>query len=318
MKTVKQNSKIYLLAGAATLALLLAGCGDKSESKATQVAAKVNGDEITVHQINFALTRLNNPNAAQNKDVANQVLKGLIDKQLLIQQAIEEKLDRDPNVAQAIEESRRQVLAAAYVDRLTQNTASPTEDEIKAYFDKHPALFSERRIYRLGELAIQTTPEQIEEVKSKLAEAKGLPEIMEWLKARNIPARFAQTVKPAEQLPLELLPRLHALKEGQALNLVRNNGITLLAVTGIQSQPLSLEQAKPLIERFIANNHKRESTEAKLTELRKNASIEYKGDYKEAGTAAAAAAAAPAPAQEAPNAAQSNQDAMGKGLQGLK
>ena len=38
---------------AASVALV--GCGDKKEKSASQTAAKVNKDEITVHQINFVL-----------------------------------------------------------------------------------------------------------------------------------------------------------------------------------------------------------------------------------------------------------------------
>jgi len=308
---ITQAQRFVILA--MSTSLLLLGCSDKSKTKATQVAAKVNGDEITVHQIKFALSRLNNATAAQNKDTVNQVLRGLVDKQLLVQQAIEEKLDRDPRVAQALEEGRHQVLAAAYVDRLTQTMAAPTEDEIKAYYDKNPALFSDRRIYRLRELAIQTTPSNVEEIKAKLAEAKDLTDLAEWLKARSIPVRMNQTVKPAEQLPLEMVPRLQALREGQSLTLMGNNVITLVAVADFQSQPLTMEQAKPLIERFMVNTRKREMAETKLKQLRQNARIDYKGDY--------AAAESPAsPSQPAPPEAPvtTEQEAIGKGLQGLK
>ena len=43
------------VACAVVAALLLAGCGDKKDKAASQTAAKVNKEEITVHQINFVL-----------------------------------------------------------------------------------------------------------------------------------------------------------------------------------------------------------------------------------------------------------------------
>jgi EpsD family peptidyl-prolyl cis-trans isomerase len=294
---MKISKGIGLSALALSVALALPGCGDKEEGeekKATQVAAKVGNSEITVHQLNFELGKLgSNVPPEQAQQVANRVLKSLVDQELLMQKAIDEKVDRDPKVVQALESTRRQILAQAYVERLTQNTAQPTEAEIKDYFDKNPALFSERRIYRLQELSVQVTPENAEAVKAKLGATRNLGEFVEWLKAENIPARGAQSVKNAEQLPLELLPRLHALKDGQALTLSAGSLLNIVYLAGSQSQPLGLDQAKPLIERYLANAKKREVAEAELKRLREASKVEYLGDYSEAGKEEAAAPAAP-------------------------
>lgn len=303
---------------ALSVVLGLTGCGENKEgeeAKATQVAAKVGKDEITVHQLNFELARLGNLNPDQAKKAAHQVLRTLVDQDLLMQKAIENKLDRDPKVVQALESARRQLLAQAYVDQLTANVAKPTDAEIHDYYAKNPALFSERRIFRLQEISVQVTPQNTEAVKAKLAGVKNLGEFVEWLKAQNIPARGVQSVKAAEQLPLELLPRLHALKDGQALTLSSGNQLNILYLAGSQSQPVSEEQARPVIERFLLNAKKREIAEAELKKLRDATKIEYLGEYKEA--ASAPAAAAPAAPTE-PAAGGSEQNAIQKGLEGLK
>ncbi len=54
------------------IAVLVVGCGDKKdgateESKPTQVAAKVNGTELTVSQVNYALQRIPNLDIDQSK-----------------------------------------------------------------------------------------------------------------------------------------------------------------------------------------------------------------------------------------------------------
>ena len=84
---------------AAAIALTLVACGDKKDTKvATQVAAKVGSEEISVHQINQVLSRTNTSgaNAEQVQAMSREVLEKLIDQQLAVDQATEKKLDRTP------------------------------------------------------------------------------------------------------------------------------------------------------------------------------------------------------------------------------
>ena len=91
---------------AATI-MVVGGCSKKEAATGgkgdSQVVAKVNGDEISVHQVNFQLGRLGQMNEEQSKIAAKQVLAKLVDQQLLKQKAVENKLDRDPRVLQALE-----------------------------------------------------------------------------------------------------------------------------------------------------------------------------------------------------------------------
>jgi hypothetical protein len=68
--------------------LALAACGG-SRDKASQTAAKVNKDEITVHQINFVLQQQRNLRPEQADAAARQILERLIDQQLALQKAEE-------------------------------------------------------------------------------------------------------------------------------------------------------------------------------------------------------------------------------------
>ncbi len=314
--------RISLSALAVAMALTMVGCGDKKEGKdkaATQVAAKVNSDEITVHQLNFELSKMGNLSPEQAKQAANQVLKSMVDQQLLVQKAVEEKIDRDPQVVQTLEAARRQVLAQALIQKLTANQAKPSDTELAEYYAKHPALFAERRIYRLQEINVQVTPANSDAVKAQLQQTKNLGDFANWLKAQNIPARAGQSTKTAEQLPLELLPRLHALKDGQAITFAAPGVLNILVLAGSQTQPLTQEQAKPMIERYLGNAKKREAAEAELKQLKEKAKVEYLGEYAEAGKEPVKpqAAAEPAAPVAAPPAGV-DAGAMEKGVSGLK
>lgn len=311
-------------------AALTAGCGDKKDEAAegdkpaTQVAAKVNGSELTVHQVNYALQRIPNLSQEQSKAASLQVVKSLVEQELLVQKALEDKLDRDANVVQALDAARRQILAEAYMSRKLGTPAEPTDAEINEYYTAHPELFAQRKLYRLQEVSVKAPADKREAVRAKLAESKTLNDFVAWLKAENIPAQAAQGVKPAEQLPLEILPKLAQVAKGQAMIVNTPDGLLVIVVADTQSQPVSMEQAKPAIAKLLQQQARQKAARAEMDALKAAAKIEYVGEFADAGKEAAAPAAADAakpaaqPAADAAPAGDADADAISKGISGLK
>ncbi len=277
---------------ALALALSLAGCGEKTETDqaadTASVVAKVDGAVITSTHLEQALVKLGEASPEQAGQAAKQALRSLIDQYLLAKKAVEDKLDADPKVVEAMENARRQILAQAYVQRLTADAPAPTEAEITDYHDKHPELFSERRIYRLQEISIQAAPSSMDAIRERLRMAKNLGDFLQWLESEKIPARMGQSVKAAEQLPQELVARLHQLKDGQVFTFTTGNIFNVVVISDSQTQPVNLEQARPAIERFLINAKKREIAETHLKGLKEKAKIEYLGDYADLGKETAA------------------------------
>jgi EpsD family peptidyl-prolyl cis-trans isomerase len=314
-------------------ALVLTACGgDDKKKPATQVAAKVNQEEISVHQINAVLSRAGNLSPEQANKASREVLEKLIDQELLVQKAIEKKIDRDPKTMQAIEASKRQIIAQAYLEQLVGSVAKPTAEEIKAYYDKHPELFSERRVYRLQEIAAAVSQEQSPAVQEFMAKAKSLDEVAAKLKESNIKFAGNASTKAAEQLPLELLPRLHQMKDGQVAVFPNPNGLLIVHVVASQVAPLDQAAATPLIEQFLNNQKRTEAAAKEVAALRTAGKIEYVGSFVKADAdkaadkkdvppaAPAAPAPAPAPAKTEKPAATGgvSAESISKGVAGLK
>lgn len=298
----------------AASAALLAGCGDKKEKSASQTAAKVNKEEITVHQINFVLQQQRGLKPEQANAAGRQVLERLIDQELAVQKATDMKLDRDPRVVQQMEAAKREIIARAYVDKLGETAAKPTPDEIRKYYEEKPALFKDRRIYNLQELSIEARPDQVDTLRSKLAAAKNIPEFVEFLKANDFKFAGNQAVRAAEQLPLNSLENFAKLQDGQSVLNPTPTGAQVIVLAGSRSQPVSLEQATPAIEQFLLNERKRKLVEEDIKRMRSSATISYVGKFAEGAASAPAAAPSPAPA---PAASGLDASAITKGM-GLK
>jgi EpsD family peptidyl-prolyl cis-trans isomerase len=324
MRLTKRRPTLALALSAALSVALLAGCGSKREATASQTAAKVNKDEVTVHQINHVLQQQRNLKAEQAEVAGRRVLERLIDQQLALQRADDMKLDRDPRVVQQLEAARRDIIARAYMEKVGEAAVPPTPEEVQKYYEDKPALFKERRIYNIQEVAIEATPEQVSALRTQLAQSKTFSEFTEYLRTQNVRHLANQAVRAAEQLPLQSLDTFARMKDGQAVLTPTATGATVVVLANARSQPVSLEQARPAIEQFLLNERKRKLMEDDVKAMRAAAKIEYVGKFASAASAPAAgmpadtadAAATPATAANPPpqTAAQAPADAPSGGL----
>lgn len=277
-------NRLAVVAAACAIGLALAGCGGGGKGKATQSAAKVNKEEITVHQINYVLQQQRGVPPAQAASAGQQVLERLIDQELAVQTAKSKDIDRDPQVVQQLEAARREIIARAYIERVGSGASKPTPEEIRKYYNDKPALFKERRVYTLQELRIEAKPEQVAELRTKLQESASVNEFTAFLKEKAYRFSNNELVLAAEQVPLGSLDSFASMKEGQSVLNVSGNGVQVISMVSSRSQPLDEVQASPAIEQFLLNERKRRIVEEDLKALRAAAKIQYLGEYANAAS----------------------------------
>lgn len=293
----------------------LMACGQKKEGANTQVVAKVNGDEISVHLMNYEMARLGNIPQGKEDEAGKQVLKGLVDQQLLVKQALAKKLDRNPNVLQMIDSSKRQILAQAYLDQLVQQLTKPTDAEIHDYYVKSPELFSHRRIYKFAEIALASTV-KMEKIEQLISGTKNLEGFAGKLRKENIGFKTISAIKAAEELPLALLPKFSKMAKGEIAIIPTGDNQSVLQLQDFKEQPLTEEQAKSIIANYLFEQKRMALFESEMKKMRDEAKIEYLGAYADPGkgqkntaVTQSAPAASPAPMKD---------NHVEKGIAGLK
>jgi EpsD family peptidyl-prolyl cis-trans isomerase len=281
---------------------VLAACGAGETTSPTQTAARVNKEEITVHQIG-ALLATQKVAAEQVPAAERQILERLINRELSVQKAVELKLDREPKVVQAIESARQEIIARAYADKLSEAAPRPSAADIKKYYTDHPMLFSERKVYQLQEFAVEADAKQLDTLKAAMPAMKGTDDLAAWLKANNVKFASQQAVRAAEQLPMSLLPGLSRLSEGQALLTPTPRGAQIMVVRAVRAQPVDEERASRAIEQFLINEQKRKLLSDDLKALRAAAKIEYQGRFAASAPAGGDGSQEPSAAEVAASAA---------------
>lgn len=275
-------------------AVAFVGCGKVGSSAArsndAQIAARVNDEDITVHQVQHALQRAR-ASAESGEAAARRALDQLVEQELSAQAARANGLDREPGVIQALEAARREVLARAWQDRLASVAARPNSDEIDRYYAEHPGLFSQRRVYVLQESLVEAKDADHSRVQQFAREAASARELEDKLDAARLRYRARRFAQNAEDLPLALVEPLGKLAVGRSLVLPLPAGLRVYTVLYAETTPVDQRIATSAIDSFIQGERKRQAVIEGMKPIREKARIDYRGSFAQPVSAAASGAA---------------------------
>ena len=260
--------------------VLLSACSEAGSKKPlTQVAAKVDGAEISIHQINAVLSRAQEVPAADAAQLRKEVLDKLIDQQVIYAQALEKKLDRDPRVMLLIDTARREILARAYMDMLLATPDKISSADVHQYYVENPSLFSGRKIYTLQEVVFPANPAVLGPLKEMIAAGDDIRAIGKFLVGKDIEFKSVSGVRAAEQIPLDVLPRLAVVPEGKTELIESAKRYHVFHVVSSQLAAIDETDARPHIEVFLANQQGQRLAAQELKRLKGKTHIEYLGDF---------------------------------------
>ncbi|MFZ5523285.1 MAG: EpsD family peptidyl-prolyl cis-trans isomerase [Pseudomonadota bacterium] len=254
------------------VAVGLSACGNK-EKKAGQALVRVDGEEITVLQINDELKRAG-VKADQQEVATKQLLEKLIDRQLVIAEATRNKIDRSPGVIQAIERAKAQIIAQAYLESITSKLAKPSMAEIDDYFQKHPEYFAQRKQFDMQQLVF-ATKDLSDELKSAIDSAKTLDEVASWLDRHNVGYARGQLSRSTTDLPELMVAKLKELKKGELFIVNEGENSMLNSIIDIKDSPVMAKNVAPQIAQYLSSLKAKEAAETEIKHLRSSAKIEY-------------------------------------------
>ena len=109
----------------------------------TEVLAKVAGKPIRQQDVDDARATLPE---YRRKDFEGargtyRLLENLVDRELVLKSAADQGIDRDPEVAKQLENLRASILIQAYQKKMVESMPKPTDEQVKKYYDEHPAEF---------------------------------------------------------------------------------------------------------------------------------------------------------------------------------
>ena len=288
MTAMHKNFSNTILATCFMACISLLGACSKKESIEKQlviakvsepVAARVNDTEISVALINQMMQRAPNLNAQNETEIKRQILETLIDQEIIIEKANMESLDRVPEVMLAMEAAKKEVLAKAYLQKLVAESSKITDEEVSEYYLEHSALFSKRRIYKLQDISTEKNADALAVMQKAAAKQRSVVVITKMLQKKGIKYSEETYTRPAEQLPLNILPKIQQLRKGEMLIVETHDVVHLMKLLQAEDAPISLEMADSSIRSFLLSTRSNAIVDEKIKSFRKQAKVEYVGDF---------------------------------------
>ncbi len=254
--------------------LLVAGCGKEATG---QVAAVVNGEEITLQEINAELGSTAVPDGVDKKAVQQAALQRIVERRLLAQAAREDGLDKTPDYLLRERQLRDALLVQLMGQRAERSLKVPDTAEIDKYIADNPLMFGERKILTIDRIQF-AVPENLEQLKA-LENDHSMDAVAARLQQMGIKFRRDTPRVDAASLGQQRMTQIRALPAGEPFVIPENGVVTVGVITGEQAQPVAVEEARPLAVQAIRKQKLAETVQQRLKQSRATAEIEYQTGF---------------------------------------
>lgn len=255
--------------------ILISGCQKKAEG---QVVAIVNGEEITLSELNGEIAELNLPASADKNMVRSRVLQRMVDRRLLVQAAKDAGLDRDPQYLTQERRMQEQLLVSMYGKKAMDTIKVPDNTQVDQYIAAHPTMFGDRKRFKLDQLQIDipSDPKRLKELES----AHTLAEVETRLTAMGIAFQRGNGTLDTATIQPAILQRLQSLPPGEPFIVPNGGKLVINSITAVEPVALPADEARPLAVQAMRNEELNKIGTQRLTEAKAKAKIEYQPGFE--------------------------------------
>jgi len=222
-------------------AALLAGCHRGAPEG--QVAATVNGEEVTLQELNTEIQASNVPQGMDKKVAQQQALQHIIDRKLLLSAARDKKIDKSPEFQAQKQRTDELLLAQTYAKQQLNAVPVPTDGDIQKFMSEHPNAFATRETLQLDQIRFRPNPSDVKKL-SVIQADHNLDAVAAHLTGLGIKFDRVKAGLDTAQVPTDLIKAINNLPAGEPFVLPTNGIITVNVVVGHQPIPTDSTQAR--------------------------------------------------------------------------
>lgn len=252
----------------------LAACDKQAEG---QTVAVVNGEEITLSELNFELGLANVPAGADKAAVRSQVLQSMIDRRLLAIQAKQEGVDKTPEYISRKRRSEDDLLISMLSAQRFKSVALPSARDTDAFIASHPAMFANRELWDLDQIQYQSPSNPA--IQAEMNQTKSFDALLAVLQKHGVAFARQKNRLDTAVVPPELFQKIATLPAGEPFIVRIGDRAVASVITGREPKPITGDQARPVAAEVMRKEQSTKDMANRVSSLRKAAKIEYQKGF---------------------------------------
>lgn len=285
-----KKTAVLTILSATLCAAALTGCKGKTETgtatapvkKQGEVIAEVNGDTITTGDFQKELENLP-PYLKPMADTAEgkkELLDTMVVRELILQQARKDGIDKGPEVAAKLEELKKRVVVEAFLKKKVEENASVSDEEMKKFYEENKEKFKTGAQVHASHILMKSE----EEAQKVLKELQGGGNFEELAKKHSIDSAAAKGgdlgwFSKGSMVP-EFEKVVFGLKEGETSGIVKTKfGYHVIKLTGKRpAGTRTFDEVKEQLRAAILPSKQQEVFQKLKDDIKKDAKITIKED----------------------------------------
>jgi peptidyl-prolyl cis-trans isomerase C len=276
--------------GMVCVAALLTGCKEKTPQG--QVAATIDGNEVTLGELNAEMTAANLPPNVDKKEAQRAMLQRVIERKLLVASAEKDGLDKTADFISAKRRIDETLIAQAYAKKQLAAVPMPTETQITKFMADHPNVFLQREQLVLDQIRFPI-PKDIKSL-AALEGDHSMDAVAAHLTQMGVKFERGNVGLDSGQAPTPLMQRINSAPATEPFVIPDRGMVTVNLVTSRRPVPVDPQQARSGAVSAWRQQKFEEMLTQQVAGLRNSAKITYQAGFAPPANAQGGKAGAPA------------------------
>lgn len=276
----KTNSGNTFHAKRALLGFVLIGSlalGACNKQPGGQVVALVNGEEITLQELNAELASMQIPDGADKNTVRNLALDNIVIRHLLSDLAKQQGINKDPEYILRDKQLSEALLVQMLAQKTAKSIGDPAPDQIDKAIADNPQMFDKRQILTVDQIAFPKPAR--DDYLPAIQAAKSIDQTIAALNRLGI--RFERRTAQVDtaSMPSDMYRQVMLIGSRETFIIPNGSSVTVSQIVSAKPSPVPDDQKRAAATSVLQQTDVAKQLDAKIKASKAEATIVYQQGF---------------------------------------